>query len=233
MSMRSQDVPRSVAARVSRHVASFVGVLLVFSFFSCRDLKQLVGKPEWGGREEAVGTITMVHRIPDVLFDYRFEYNGKRYKGEWLLQRPFEYYRIPLEGKYMVHFDPTNPGENSMIKIANPVFMEYEETGRVITKVLRSDVTRWPRSGRMVWIRLDHGFQVNGVEYNWIYAEVYMHNAPRQRDLNGKRFWATYWKKNPQRSIIHLDQPVDERKPHDPDPLPRDMHRPHWYRLPR
>jgi hypothetical protein len=222
-----------LAAQAHGRRAAIVGLLVLTTLVSCRDLKLLFSKPEWGGREEAVGTITMIHRLPDVLFDYRFEYNGRVYKGEWFLQTPFEYSQLPLEGKYMVQFDPTNPGRNSMIKLTSPVFMEDEKTGRVITKVLRSDVTRWPRSGRMDWIRLDHRFQVNGLEYNWIYAEVAMYNAPKQRDLNGKRFWATYWKKNPQRCIIHLDQPVDERKPPAPDPLPSDMHRPIWYRLPR
>lgn len=123
----------------------------------------------------------------DAIIEYSV--NGKRYKAYTMANTG-----MIVGDKYKVKYDKSNPEKHLLLE-TKPVFLETEKTGIVV-----GTVNHLIKIGKN---KLGFIYEVNGIEYE----RFQLYNKNKFTPEKGEQYQVKYWRQNPQRAIIQLDQP--------------------------
>lgn len=193
-----------------------LGMVLIFSeckpFFRYPDNMKHI--PEWwGSRKETVATVTEVYHQPETVFNYAYSVDGIVTESAYsFITRSNK--GVVKGSKYMVVYNPENPKQhlfllhkphfeiNEGVRYTEARFGNRKGKGGIIT--FKSTASAF---GYNI-IEFVASYEVNGVSYDRVSFFVLNDRNYVLEDLTGKKFTLTYWVKNPERSIIHLDEPI-------------------------
>lgn len=104
--------------------------------------------------------------------------------------------------KFIVEYDEKNP-EANRVRLDKPIFLKSEQTN-ITTGIINTYNPNYFREISFIYF-------IYGEKYEQSYKPV-ENSELKYPDLReGKKYKVKYWKLNPKRSIILLDQPSNER----------------------
>ena len=167
----------------------------------------------WQIRQETIAEVYEVQYQPNTVVRYHFFVDGYKYTGGYAFIGDSPNGFVP-GSKYYVTYNPIDPSVNRII-FHKPVFGKDE-------KVEYAVATVGPKRGPGVLVVPIHvfgsvpiltfnaSFEVEGVRYSSVTYYVLNDKNYKPEDINRKKFKVKYWDVNPWRSIILLDEPVNE-----------------------
>lgn len=175
-------------------------LIIVIVYLSIKQAEVNINQPEY----------TVCEIVPKeegdkrVWFDAKFQYfvAGEKYS---FLKTPNEDKFNVIGEKYVLEYDAENPEEHRVISY-KPLFLKEEKTSFVKGNIRRVfKFKKFTRNGSIYAITFE--YTVNERTYKKTqdlppnYKELY----PALK--KGNQYKVEYWIKNPERSIIHLNQP--------------------------
>lgn len=182
-------------------------ILIALLMTSCTGYYMFKNTPDWWEtKEEVTATVIEVYHQPETVFRYQFFVDGNRYEGGYA-------YYVNEDGvvpgsKFKVAYNPENPNQNH-IQLYKQLFEKEEDVAYTVGEAGTTSIFPVERDSIEV-IRLWFFIRVNGRDYKAIRNDFVNTFGYTEEDVYKKKFKVKYWINNPYRSIILLDQPVEE-----------------------
>jgi hypothetical protein len=184
-------------------IMRYLLLILTFCLYGCQ-LESFKRLPSWWNyKEETIGEIVDVAYWNPTWCRYIFEVDGEQYSGS----ETFGNDNLAVGSKYFIAYNPFNPKQNFFC-YAKPVFLEDEEVGYtkgVVFKNIRMIYYHPWYNSKIIDLRFS--FNV-GLENYTVDNYIINDKDYSREDIEGKTFRVKYWKENPNRALILLDEPI-------------------------
>ena len=186
------------------YLFSFMLLLLI----GCKGYYMFKHTPDWwANKAETTATVISVHHAPETTFQYEFFVDGKAYKGGYAFYENVD--MVVVGSKYKVAYNPLNPTQN-YIMLHNPIFEDNENVAYSIGVVSPGISVYYAKQYKADLYKFTYTFYVNEKRYRAIEGYFLNINGSEKKDFAKKKFKVKYWVENPWRSIILLDEPVED-----------------------
>ena len=185
-----------------------IKIFLAFLFFTGLIAGTYLLMVKYGGiefenKQTTVGEVVEIKKVKSgSMMDVVFCVEGERYKAG-----TDQGWGEGLGFKYVVAYEKGNPEKNDVLKY-RPVFTADEKTKYSVGTVI--SISRNPSIG--------FRYKVGNDEYKMyqMLKRGYREDYPNLQ--KGQQYKVEYWVKNPQRAVISLDKPVNEKKKNSNQP---------------
>lgn len=183
---------------------------------SCRPYYMFKEPPHWWeNRLETIGIVYEIKNQPETVIRYQFYVDGEKYTRGYVFLN--ESIKWVVEGsKFMIAYNPKNPNENHIL-LHEPRFSENDEVGFTDAEIQGINgkglivVYKVPFFGNFELLELGISYNVAGNLYKNVTCYVLNDKSYNIEEIKRIRnFKVMYWVNNPWRSIILLDEPVNE-----------------------
>lgn len=161
----------------------------------------------WASREYVVATTTRVFHNPETGFRYVFYVNNIKYESG------YDYYfnneGVVVGSKFKIAYNPKNPNENQLLP-HEQILEENEGVGYTVGEHFGTLRFFFDEDLKKEIITIRYRFFLDGRKYTGIYNYYVNDWGLKREDISRKKFKVKYWKRNPYRAIILLDEPIEE-----------------------